>query len=385
MPLNLKETTDMPHQHILFLIQSMGGGGAERVTANLANHWAKMGWTVTIVTMARLNEDVYELDPGVRRIALDLARDSASVMAGLWNNLRRVAAVRRTLRQEKPDVALGIMSTASCLLALAGQVNGCVKIGTERFYPPMMPLGRVWEMIRQNAYGSLDAVVALNSEGATWIKTHTNAKAVPVIFNPVPFPLPTSEPILLPEVVLSATRKFLLSVGRLSAQKAFDRLIRAFAQLAPEFPDWDLAIVGEGPLRSALTALSQELGLAGRLHLPGRAGNIADWYLAADLFVLTSHFEGFPNVLAEAMAHGLPAVSVDCNTGPRDIISDGIDGVLVAQDNQDALVMALRQMMGDDTLRHEMGVRAEKIRERLNLGQIAGQWEDLFERLHQKF
>jgi glycosyltransferase involved in cell wall biosynthesis len=358
----------------------MGPGGAERVTGHLANHWAKMGWTVTIVTMARRNEDVYELDPRVRRIVLNLARESRSVMASIWNNLRRVAAVRRTLRQEKPDVALGIMPTSSCLLALVGPVNGCIRIGTERSYPPMLPLGRVWETIRQNAYGSLDAVVALNREGAAWIKAHTNAKAVPVIFNPVPFPFPTSEPILLPEAVLFATRKSLLSAGRLSAPKAFDRLIRAFAQLAPEFPDWDLAIVGEGPLRSELTALSQELGLAGRLHLPGRAGNIADWYRAADLFVLTSHFEGFPNVLAEAMAHGLPAVSVDCNTGPRDIIRDGIDGVLVAQDNQEALVMALRKMMRDDVLRNEMGMCAEKIRDRLSLEEIAGRWEELFTR-----
>jgi glycosyltransferase involved in cell wall biosynthesis len=373
----------MKPQHILFLIQSLGGGGAERVTANLANHWAEAGWTVTIVTMAGLNEDVYDLDPRIRRIALDLARDSQSVMASLWNNLRRVAAVRRTLRLERPEVALALMSTASCLLALAGPLKGCVRIGTERIYPPMLPLGRVWEKIRQRAFGRLDAVVALTSEGATWIKAHTNARLVPVIFNPVPLSLPTGDPVLRPEAALDPKRQVLLSVGRLSAQKAFDRLIQAFAQLAPEFPDWDMAIVGEGPLRPALTALSQELGLAGRLHLPGRAGNIADWYRATDLFVLTSLFEGFPNVLAEAMAHGLPAVSVDCDTGPRDIISDGINGLLVPQNNQIALVSALRRLMGNDGLRHEMGVRAEKIRDRLSIEEIAGRWEELFESLKQ--
>lgn len=375
------QPTHLKHRNILFLIQSLGGGGAERVTANLANHWAEKGWTVTIVTMAGLNEDVYDLDLRVSRITLDLARDSQSVMAGLWNNLLRVAAVRRTLRQEKPDVALGIMSTASCLLALTMPMKGCVRVGTEHSFPPKAPLGRIWEKIRQKAYGRLDAVVALTSEGSTWIKSHTNAKRVPVIFNPVPFPLPTGDPVLRPEAVLDLTRKALLSVGRLSTPKAFDRLIRAFAQLAPEFPNWDLAIVGEGPLRPALTALSQELGLARRLHLPGRAGNIADWYQAADLFVLTSLFEGFPNVLPEAMAHGLPAVSVDCDTGPRDIISDGIDGLLVPQNNQEALVSALRRLMGDDAVRREMGTRAEKIRDRLSLEEIAGRWEDLFESL----
>jgi glycosyltransferase involved in cell wall biosynthesis len=370
----------MKHRHVLFLIQSLGGGGAERVTANLANHWAETGWTVTIVTMAGLHEDVYNLDPRIRRIALDLARDSQSVMAGLWNNLRRVAAVRRTLRMERPDVALGIMSTASCLLALAGSTQNCVRIGTERIYPPMLPLGRAWEKVRERVYGNLDAVAALTSEGANWIKSHTNARLVPVIFNPVLLPLPIGEPVLRPEATLDPKRQVLLSVGRLSDQKAFDRLIRTFAQLAPEFPDWDLVIVGEGPLRLKLTALSQELGLAGRLHLPGRAGNIADWYRAADLFVLTSLFEGFPNVLAEAMAHGLPAVSVDCDTGPRDIISDGSDGLLVPQNNPEALVWALRRLMADDGLRREMGARAEQILDRLRLESIAGQWEELFTR-----
>lgn len=378
MASNLKEKIDVRQRRILFLIHSLGGGGAERVTANLANHWAQTGWTVTIVTMAMQSGDVYELNPRVRRIALDLARDSNSLMEGLWTNMRRLAAVRRTLRQEKPDVALGIMSTASCLLALTGQVKGCVRIGTERSYPPMLPLEYIWEKVRRKAYGNLDAVVALTSEGATWIKANTNAKAVSVIYNPVPVPLPTVNPVLPPEAVLDRTRKALLAVGSLTLPKAFDRLIHAFAKLAPEFPEWDLAIVGEGPLRPALTALSQKLGLDRRLHLVGRAGNIADWYLAADLFVLTSHFEGFPNVLAEAMAHGLSAVSVDCDTGPRDIISDGIDGLLVAQDNHDALVMALRKMMGDDALRDEMGICAAKIRDRLSVEKVAARWEELF-------
>jgi len=379
-----QQTTATRHPHILFLIQSLGGGGAERVTANLANHWAARDWTVTVATLATVAEDVYGLDTKVRRIALDLAQDSPSLIAGLWNNLRRVATVRRTLGLQEPDVAIGIMSTASCLLALAKGGNSCVTIGTERSYPPMMPLGRVWEAIRRRAYGRLDAVVALTREGANWINANTNARMVRVIFNPIPFPFPVGDPVLRPETVLNPARKLLLSVGSLSPPKAFDRLIRAFAVLAPEFADWDLAILGEGSLRPALTALAQDLQVTGRLHLPGRAGNVADWYRAADLFVLTSKFEGFPNVLAEAMAHGLPVVSVDCDTGPRDIISDGVDGVLVPQNNRDALVLALRQMMANDAMRQEMAAKAKEIRERLSLEAIACQWENLFETLIEK-
>ena len=97
----------------------MGSGGAERVSANLANYWATKGWDITIVTLSQQSLDFYELHPAVKRIALELAGESANVLAGLWQNIRRVIALRRVLRQIQPDIALGMMTTANVLLALA--------------------------------------------------------------------------------------------------------------------------------------------------------------------------------------------------------------------------------------------------------------------------
>jgi len=124
-------------------------------------------------------------------------------------------------------------------------------------------------------------------------------------------------------------RRIVLAVGRFTKVKGFDLLIKAFAGIAIAYADWDLVILGEGPERSDLEAQVEALGLGHRVKLPGRAGNMPDWYARADLFVMSSHFEGFPLVLVEAMAHGCPAVSFDCDTGPRDIIRDEMDGRLV--------------------------------------------------------
>jgi len=367
--------------HILFFINSLAGGGAERVTANLANHWAKKGWRVTILTLTDDDKDAYSLHPNVRRQSLKLAEDSPTPIAAARNNLRRILALRRVLRAEKPDVSLGIMSTASCLLALTGRPTTGLLIGTERSHPPMGHLGRMWEVIRKYNYRRLDAVVALTSDSASWINAHTSARAVSVIPNPAVFPLPREVPLISPELIVDPAGKVLLAVGRLSAEKGFDRLLHAFAHLAPAFPDWQLVILGEGPSRHGLVTLADDLGITDRVRLPGRAGNPGDWYAKADAFVLTSLFEGFPNALVEALSYGLPAVSVDCSTGPRDIIRNGVDGLLVEQNNPDALHDALKRVMENDELRAALSSEAISIRDRLSLATIAKQWETLFQEL----
>ena len=112
-----------------------------------------------------------------------------------------------------------------------------------------------------------------------------------------------------------------------------------------------------------------------RVHLPGQAGNISEWYERADLFTMSSQFEGFPNALAEAMAHGLPAVSFDCDTGPRDIIRHEINGLLAPPEDMPALARALARLMDDDTLRECYARRAGEVGERFSLERISAMWE----------
>lgn len=368
---------------LLFFIHSLSGGGAERVTANLANHWAAMGWHITIVTLAPLNLDFYELHPGVGRIALELAGETRNVFAGSWQNLLRVRAVRRVLRQVQPDIALGVMSTANVILALAtrGLANVCA-IGSEHIHPPQMPLGAQWGALRRSTYGRLAAVVALTQESADWLRTHTRSQRVPIIPNVVLWPLAAQAPRLIPAAThVAADRQVLLAVGRLDKQKGFDWLVEAFRALARKYFDWNLVILGEGSERRALETQVQAAGLDGRVLLPGRAGNVGEWYERADLYVMSSRFEGFPLTLAEALVHGLPVVSFDCDTGPRDIIRPEIDGLLVPPANMDALIAALDRLMGDAALRVQFAGRAVEARERFSMERIAGMWEQLFAEL----
>ncbi len=365
---------------VLFFLHSLSAGGAERVTVTLANYWARKGWPVTVVTVTGEKRDFYTLDPRIRRIPLDMAAHSRHAGEAVLNNVRRIRALQRILRIEKPDVAVAMMATANVTLALAGQLTGVPTIGSERIHPPAMPLGRFWEVARRRSYRMLFALVAQTEESAAWLREHAPAPLIKVIANPVPYPLVDLPPGLAPADGLSQLKgnNLLLAVGRLDEQKGFERLLQAVARVFPQHPDWSLVILGKGCLHDELIKQAVDLGISDRVTLPGAVGNIGDWFEAADLYALTSRFEGFPNTLLEALVYGLPAVAVDCETGPREILRHGVDGLLVPQDDPEALVIALDRMMGDATLRTQFSERAVEVRKRFAVDRIAGKWEELF-------
>ena len=366
-------------RRILFIIPSLVSGGAERVAANLANHWATQGWEVGILTFARRQLDSYDLHPSITRMELGLAQTGGSLPSVLWKNLRRVRGVRQHLRQYRPEIALSIMNEANVLLALsAWGLPGVRAIGSEHTFPPQVPLGRLREAMRRHLYSRLEAVVGLTRESAGWLEAHTKTRRVPVIPNAVLWPMPEQPPRIEPRDVAADGRKLLLAVGRLSTEKNCGALLETFSSLAGDHPDWDMVFIGEGPDRAGLQARVRAYGLEGRVFLPGRAGNVAAWYQRAELYAMTSRFEGFPNSLVEAMAHGLPAVSFDCDTGPRDIIRDRVDGLLVPPGDLPALRAALDRLMGDRSLRCQYAARAVEARERFSIQRIARMWENLF-------
>ena len=362
---------------LLLLIHSLGSGGAERVLSTLANHWAHKGWQVTVVTMTSEATDFYQLDNRIRRIALNLARDSTNSVAAVINNLQRVLAVRRLLHKIQPDVALAMMSTSNIVLALASLgIRNIVTLGSERIHPPNAFTQNFWNRARRLSYRYLSAVVTLTQESAGWLIANASPKKVAVIPNAAIWPLPPQTPIIKPPPNSNGYR--LITVGRLSHEKGFDLLIQAFSKLASDFPDWELVIIGEGPERVQRQAQIDMLGLTRQIKLPGRCGNLQQWYESGDLYVLTSRFEGFPNTVVEAMSHGLPVVSFDCTTGPREIIRPGIDGVLVAPEDRKELEVALRDLMTDHDKRRQFGQHAIEVRSRFALERVVDLWEALF-------
>ena len=364
---------------VALFIHSMRSGGAERVTASISNYWARQGWSVVLITNTDTESDFYDLEPAVKRLSLHMADDSTNALVALTRNWKRIQELRKLLRLESPDAAVGMMTTANCVLALAGRGLGIRLVGSERIHPPMYPLGRAWQLIRRYTYPLLNVIVAQTQRTADWISANIPGITVTVIPNPVELPLPDQQPRRDPRdlVGLVGSSKLILAVGRLEEQKGFDLLLESFTEIVSRQHAWHLVIVGEGSARADLEAKIAAHGVSRSVHLPGSVGNIGDWYKAADIFVLSSRYEGFPNCLVEAMAHDLPVFAFDCDTGPRDLIEDMENGVLVANGDCKALSKAILLLMSDDERRVALARRAGDIRDRLGIEKIANRWAEV--------
>lgn len=349
---------------ILFLVSSMQGGGAERVAAFLCNAWAEAGHQVTLMpTFSGKGNVVYDLEP---RVHLDFLSDH---VAGHRGRLRRILALRAIYRSLKPDVVVSFLTDVNIAALLAGFGTRVPVVVSERSYPPLLqPKPRALiRLLRRWLYPRAAAVIAQNRETARWLEAACPGSTVKVLPNPItltPAPLrPTKD------------RRMILSVGRVVASKRNRLLIDVFARIAPQFPDWDLVIVGDGPDCAPLMAHVATLGLGGRVLFPGRASDVSQWYARAGLYVLASEYEGMPNTLIEAMAHGLASVVFDILTGPRDVTDDGTLAVLLPDDHHDArLETALRDLLSDENLREELGHKALAIRDVLSAKRILADW-----------
>lgn len=361
--------------HITFFTSSMRSGGAERVISHLANHWAAQGHQVTLITLWDTAYDFYVLNPNIKRLSLHCAGESRSPIKAIQNNIAQITRLRRALSAAPPDILLSFLGTNNITALLATIGLSVPVIISERNNYKTQKLGTLRRFLQRLFYPKATALVSV-SKGVDLDFTWVPAPLRHVIYNPVVLnedaPLPASLATIL------SGKKTLLAVGSLSPQKGHDRLIRAFAKCAPRFPDWQLLIVGEGSRRELLESQISSLQMDGRVHLPGAVKEVHALMRACDLFALPSHYEGFPNVLVEAMSCGLPCVSFDCPYGPAEIIENGKNGLLIENDNEEAFVNALEQLMDDQPLRTRLSANAPAILNKLDIHAIAAQWEALF-------
>jgi glycosyltransferase involved in cell wall biosynthesis len=357
-----------PERHIVLIITALGAGGAERVMTTMANHWVGQGHRVSFVTYEKPEEKIYyPLDPQVQVRRLDLAGEHKSTLRGLVRTGRRVMALRSCLKELRPDVAIAFLTRVNIATLLAASGLGLPVIVSERNHPDRQHLNSVWRRLRDWTYQRAARVV-FQTEGAKACYPPELQARSTVIANPLRLNQKAANPL---------EKRKLVAVGRLTGQKGFDFLLRAFAKIAGDLPAWKLIIYGEGEERARLESLRDELGLVARVDLPGNTKNHGDWIDKAGLFVLSSRYEGQPNVLMEAMAAGLPVVAFDCPFGPGEMIVHGENGLLVPPEDVDALAENLADLMADDDKRARLATKAADIAGRYSHDVIMAKWTAL--------
>ncbi len=356
---------------ITLVISSLNGGGAERVMSILANYWAEAGQDVILITHAA-GQDAYAVSERVRRVRLALQWNSAHLRDALRHNVNRIRTLRHVIRESRPDIVISFLDITNVLTLISCFGSRFPVIISERTDPRQHRIGRLWILLRRWLYPRADAVVVQTPSVHQWALTFLPSKTVHTIPNPVLLPSFKRNS----ETVDGGEKRTVVAVGRLIIEKGHDLLIRAAALVLEKHPAWNLMIIGDGLERSSLEKLAADLGISHRICFQGYVKDPSSLLCQADLFVLASRYEGFPNALLEAMACGLPVISTDCPSGPREIIRDGVDGILVPAEDENALARAMDRLMADSVEREQLAARASEVIERFGVVKIMTMWEE---------
>ena len=353
---------------ILFYIYSLNKGGAERVLLTLAEKLNKK-YEVLILTDA-FDEREYSLPEGIRRIDLfDYMREISYIKMGA---LRRILAIRRCFKREKPDRVVAFMIASSIRAVLANLFLHKKVIVAVRANPYAEYGNWAKHLLVQSVFAHAEKIVCQTQYQTEYFCKLLKKKCV-VIPNPLfsDFYLPPYE---------GEREKEIVSAGRLYDYKNHKLLIQAFAKIAEEFPEYSVTIWGEGPYREELEKEVERCNMLGRIFLPGDSHKVAEDIYKAALFVLPSDTEGMPNALMEAMALGIAVISTDCPCGgPRSLIRHGENGMLCKVGNVDDLAEKMRKILHDPILQKTFGRNALAIREECHVDRISEKWSQLID------
>jgi glycosyltransferase involved in cell wall biosynthesis len=357
---------------ILLIIGSLQGGGAERVFAWLATDLSTRGHSVTLFTLRAPETDYYDVPEAVSRRVMEYRRFvDSSTISFFVNRFRYWRYLRSLARDEQPDVALSFMDSNNIAAATALIGVSLPLVVAERVHPAHSALGPIERIARPILYRRRATTIVAQTSGiAEWMSAQwgvVNTAVVPnaVIDGPHRWrPMPDREPQVL-------------AVGRLDHQKAHDVLLRAWAKVQPSAPTWTLRIAGEGPEQADLFRLRDELQLRDSVVFEGRSNRVVDMYQSASVFVLPSRFEGFPNALVEAMANGCAVIASDCPGASSELVTDGVDGLMVSVDSIDELAAALRRLIESARLRQELSEAAKSVWQRYTPVSVGDKWEDI--------
>lgn len=313
---------------VTFLISSLGGGGAEGVCVTVANGLAARGWDVQLVVLHE-NDSVYHER---------LSNDVSLIVLGVDNARYAFFPLFRYLRSAKVKKIVVFNYELTVLAQLVRSLTlldfALIARNTNTFSKNNANSSSLFHRciakpLIHNLYSKADHVINQCDgmmQDLLSVFPELNKKAS-VIYNPVNSLI--EEASFSSKIKSLVSCEYILCIGRLESQKAFHRAIKAFAAISISLPKLRLKIVGQGSQMESLRALTVKLGVSDRVDFEGFQSNIIDYYLNAKLTLLTSLYEGFPNVLIESITLGTPVVSIDCESGPREIIRSKINGELV--------------------------------------------------------
>lgn len=397
---------------IAFYIGGLCIGGAERVICNLAEYFYSEGYRVTMVTKVR-DEKEYELNPGIKRIIADITTEEETA-SRIHNLFARIAKLKRIWKEVKPDVIVSFIRKNNLMAIVSAAPLGIPVIVSVRSAPERELKGFGFKTISFLLFRQAAGVVLQTREAYDFFPGYIRAKAVVLPNSINPDFLKESEKLALernsdinsatnekPEkvaventnsiceepmvidsrVVFSKREKKIITVGRIDDNKNQRMLVEAYAKIAGQYPEWSLELIGDGSGRKTLEEYVTTLPCKDRISFTGAVDDVAKRMSEASIFVLPSKIEGMPNALIEAMVMGLACISTDCPCGgPRDLIAaDETNGVLVPVDNVDAMAMALKRLIINDTLRESMGDNARKIITTLHPDTVNKQWKNYIE------
>lgn len=371
---------------IILVITSMAQGGAERVLSILANHWAERGLKIHLITFeGDSNQSFYSLSEKINYIKLGtlfpkiVANAETGRLSFIFKIFYSAFALRSVIRKissgSGPTILLSFLTHANLSVILASMGLEIPTLVSERSYP-LYSAGLMGRLARRFLYPFSTGIIVLTRTAAEFFPNAWRTK-ITVIPNPV----------LKTDMISQRTSTsvpMILGVGRLSPEKRFDLLIQSFSRVHLDFPMWRLLILGDGPQRETLQRLAIDLGLGGKVDFRSAERNVGPFYANAEIFVLSSDFEGFPNALGEAMAAGLACIATDCICGPSEMIDSSRNGLLVTPQNLPDLEMALRLLLSNEPLRRLLAKEASRITEKFSMTKISRMWDETFLKALQK-
>lgn len=351
---------------VLIVIGQMLCGGSERVVYNLYRNIISTGHRVVIVVLGRVDYDSFPLLRTENLIIYSGSKNKGKVKS----NYRKTKFIRFCIKSQKPDVILSFIDVTNVLSIMARRFIKIPLVISERNNPDCSKMSSSWFFLRNCVYRFADSLVVANYGLKKLCSMRFKVKRIDVIPN-----------LINLKNIRKKSKKRIIAVGSLSQQKRFDLLVEAMhiLKLEGRLKEYKLHIFGEGPEYKFLKKLIKEKELSDTVFLRGQSNRILDEYAASDIFVLSSDYEGQPNVLLEAMSIGLACISTRCDFGPEELIKNGDDGILVDTKSAGQLSSAIEKLITDINFREDMGRRAKiKIYQKFSEENLLEEWFKLF-------